>query len=103
MVHADEAPTAVVPDMGLYTNRIFIWLAAYRSGGFAQCARKGDGPPQAPRCQKDPLGLRHRDHEKSPVGEAPIRAVDARPHPHPDPAIVQSFFQHPETCHDGSL
>ncbi len=33
-VQAGEAPTEVARRTGLYTNRIFIWLAAYRSGGW---------------------------------------------------------------------
>ena len=33
-VQAGESPTAVAREMGLYTNRIFIWLSAYRSGGW---------------------------------------------------------------------
>lgn len=46
-VQAGEPPTAVARDMGLYTNRIFIWLAAYRSGGWqALRARKAMGRPK---------------------------------------------------------
>lgn len=46
-VQAGEAPTAVARDMGLYTNRIFIWLAAYRSGGWdALRSRKAMGRPK---------------------------------------------------------
>ena len=46
-VQAGEAPTAVAREMGLYTNRIFIWLAAYRSGGWqALRARKAMGRPK---------------------------------------------------------
>jgi len=46
-VQAGEAPTAVARDMGLYSNRIFIWLAAYRGGGWdALRARKGMGRPK---------------------------------------------------------
>jgi len=42
-----EAPTAVARRMGLYTNRIFIFLAAYRSGGWqALRARKAMGRPK---------------------------------------------------------
>ena len=46
-VQAGEAPTAVARDMGLYTNRIFIWLAAYRNGGWdALRSRKAMGRPK---------------------------------------------------------
>jgi transposase len=46
-VQGGEAPTAVARAMGLYTNRIFIWLAAYRSGGWqALRARKAMGRPK---------------------------------------------------------
>ena len=46
-VQSGEAPTAVAREMGLYTNRIFIWLAAYRSGGWqALRARKSMGRPK---------------------------------------------------------
>jgi transposase-like protein len=31
-VQAGQAPTAVAREMGLYTNRIFVWLATYRAG-----------------------------------------------------------------------
>jgi transposase len=46
-VQAGEAPTAVARRMGLYTNRIFLWLAAYRAGGWqALRARKATGRPK---------------------------------------------------------
>ena len=46
-VQAGEAPTAVARDIGLYTNRIFIWLAAYRGGGWdALRSRKAMGRPK---------------------------------------------------------
>ena len=46
-VQAGEAPTAVAREMGLYTNRIFIWLAAYRSGGWdALRSKKAMGRPK---------------------------------------------------------
>ena len=46
-VQAGESPTAVARDMGLYTNRIFIWLAAYRSGGWDTLrSRKAMGRPK---------------------------------------------------------
>ena len=46
-VQAGEAPTTVARDMGLYTNRIFIWLAAYRSGGWdALRSKKAMGRPK---------------------------------------------------------
>jgi transposase len=46
-VQAGEAPTAVARAMGLYPNRVFVWLAAYRAGGWdALRARKGTGRPK---------------------------------------------------------
>lgn len=46
-VQAGEAPTAVARGMGLYTNRIFIWLAAYRSGGWdALRSKRAMGRPK---------------------------------------------------------
>jgi transposase len=46
-VQGGEAPTAVARRMGLYTNRIFLWLATYRSGGWqALRARKATGRPK---------------------------------------------------------
>jgi transposase len=46
-VQAGESPTAVARRLGLYTNRIFIWLAAYRAGGWqALRARKAMGRPK---------------------------------------------------------
>ena len=46
-VQAGEAPTAVAREMGLYTNRIFIWLAAYRSGGWdALRSKRAMGRPK---------------------------------------------------------
>lgn len=45
-VLAGETPTAVANDMGLYKNRVFIWLAAYRAGGWhALRSRKAMGRP----------------------------------------------------------
>jgi transposase len=46
-VQAGQAPSAVARGMGLYTNRVFVWLAAYRGGGWdALRARKGTGRPK---------------------------------------------------------
>lgn len=46
-VQAGEAPTAVARGMGLYTNRIFIWLAAYRGGGWdALRSKRAMGRPK---------------------------------------------------------
>ena len=45
-VQGGQAPTAVAREMGLYTNRIFVWLATYRAAGCdALRARKGTGRP----------------------------------------------------------
>jgi transposase len=46
-VKAGEAPSAVARRMGLYTNRLFVWLAAYRDGGWlALRAREASGRPK---------------------------------------------------------
>jgi transposase len=46
-VQEGEVPTAVARTMGLYTNRIFVWLAMYRAGGWdALRASKGTGRPK---------------------------------------------------------
>lgn len=46
-VQEGQAPTAVARTMGLYTNRIFVWLAMYRAGGWdALRASKGTGRPK---------------------------------------------------------
>lgn len=46
-VQGGQAPTAVAREMGLYANRIFVWLAAYRAGGWdALRASKGTGRPK---------------------------------------------------------
>jgi len=46
-VQDGERPTEVARALGLYTNRIFIWLAAYRAGGWdALRARKIPGRPK---------------------------------------------------------
>lgn len=46
-VQAGDTPTTVARAMGLYTNRVFVWLAAYRAGGWdALRARKGSGRPK---------------------------------------------------------
>ena len=46
-VQAGQAPTAVAREMGLYTNRIFVWLATYRAGGWdALRSRKATGRPK---------------------------------------------------------
>ena len=46
-VQEGQVPTAVARMMGLYTNRIFVWLAMYRAGGWdALRASKGTGRPK---------------------------------------------------------
>lgn len=46
-VQAGESPSAVARRKGLYTNRLFVWLAAYRNGGWqALRARKAMGRPK---------------------------------------------------------
>ncbi len=46
-VQAGQSPTAVAREMGLYTARVFVWLAAYRAGGWdALRARKASGRPK---------------------------------------------------------
>ena len=43
----DEPPTAVARALGLYPARVFVWLAAYRAGGWdALRARKASGRPK---------------------------------------------------------
>src|SRR6266567_4671080 len=46
-VLAGATPTAVAREMGLYTNRVFVWLAMYRAGGWdALRSRKASGRPK---------------------------------------------------------
>jgi transposase len=46
-VQEGEPPTAVARTMGLYANRVFVWLAMYRAGGWdALRASKGTGRPK---------------------------------------------------------
>ena len=45
-VQAGQSPSAVARAMGLYSNRIFVWLAAYRSGGWDARSRKASGRPK---------------------------------------------------------
>jgi transposase len=46
-VQAGQSPTAVARELGLYTARVFVWLAAYRGGGWgALRARKASGRPK---------------------------------------------------------
>jgi transposase len=46
-VHDGQSPTAVARAFGLYTARVFVWLAAYRAGGWdALRARKASGRPK---------------------------------------------------------
>ena len=46
-VQAGQAPTTVAREMDLYTNRIFVWLANYRAGGWdALRSRKATGRPK---------------------------------------------------------
>jgi len=46
-VQGGQVPTIVAREMGLYSNRIFVWLATYRAGGWdALRARKGTGRPK---------------------------------------------------------
>jgi len=46
-VQAGNSPTDVAREMGLYTNRVFVWLAMYRAGGWdALRSRKASGRPK---------------------------------------------------------
>ena len=46
-VQAGQPPTAVARALGLYPARVFVWLAAYRAGGWdALRARKASGHPE---------------------------------------------------------
>lgn len=46
-VQGGQSPTAVARELGLYATRVFVWLAAYRSGGWdALRARKASGRPK---------------------------------------------------------
>lgn len=46
-VQEGQPPTAVARTMGLYPNRVFVWLAMYRAGGWdALRASKGSGRPK---------------------------------------------------------
>ena len=46
-VQAGQPPTAVARALGLYPARVFVWLAAYRAGGWdALRARKASGRPK---------------------------------------------------------
>ena len=38
-VQAGQPPTAVARALGLYPARVFVWLAAYRAGGWMRFAR----------------------------------------------------------------
>ena len=47
MVQGGQSPTAVARELGLYPARVFVWLAAYRAGGWdALRARKASGRPK---------------------------------------------------------
>lgn len=39
-VQDGQSPTEVARSLGLYVNRVFIWLAAYRTGVGTRCARR---------------------------------------------------------------
>jgi transposase len=39
-VQGGKAPTEVAQEMGLYANRVFVWLAAYRAGGWGALKAK---------------------------------------------------------------
>lgn len=46
-VQSGKSPSEVAREMGLYPNRVFVWLAAYRAGGWdALRARKATGRPK---------------------------------------------------------
>jgi len=47
LVQAGRSPTAVARELGLYSARVFVWLADYRAGGWdALRARKASGRPK---------------------------------------------------------
>ena len=88
-VQAGEAPAAVAQDMGLYTNRIFIWLVAYRAGGWdALRAKKAMSRPKRADARRI-HGIYDTVTLKSPLQvKLPPCAVDTRPDPHPDPEEI---------------
>ena len=46
-VQAGKSPSEVAREMGLYPNRVFVWLAMYRAGGWDSLrARKASGRPK---------------------------------------------------------
>jgi transposase len=46
-VQSGKSPSEVAREMGIYPNRVFVWLAAYRAGGWdALRARKATGRPK---------------------------------------------------------
>jgi transposase len=46
-VQGGQPPTAVARELGVYAARVFVWLAAYRAGGWdALRARKASGRPK---------------------------------------------------------
>jgi len=46
-MQAGQSATAVARELGLYPTRIFVWLAAYRAGGWDMLrARKASGRPK---------------------------------------------------------
>jgi transposase len=46
-VQAGKSPSEVAREMGLYPNRVFVWLAMYRAGGWdALRAQKASGRPK---------------------------------------------------------
>ena len=88
-VQTGEAPAAVAQGMGLYRNRIFIWLAAYRAGGWdALRAKKAMGRPKRADARQI-HGIYDTVTLKSPLQvKLPPCAVDTRPDPHPDPGEI---------------
>jgi transposase len=66
-VQAGQPPTAVARALGLYPARVFVWLAAYRAGGWdALRARKASGRPKRLTVDGVPveMDLQYRDIEK---------------------------------------
>ena len=66
-VQAGQPPTAVARALGLYPARVFVWLAAYRAGGWDAASRaQGERASEAvDGVLPVAMDLQYRDIEKS--------------------------------------
>src|SRR3954466_14884137 len=89
-VQAGKSPSEVAREMGLYPNRVFVWLAMYRAGGWdALRAQKASGRPKRLHGRQ----LKWIYDKKPHATQVPICVVDTRHDTHADSTQVRDHVE----------